>query len=97
MEAIQKAFHRLRRLDPEILQEFTFDHDGIFPHSDVLYQAIKNLKISRYLTAVGWNSSSCRIEQITDSYFSMNLSSKFSEYLPKIKSLSRILQKELLR
>ena len=96
-QLLHTAFYELSRKDPELLNEFTFNTDKLFPTSEELDQALNNLEFSRYLRKFNPHLDHYQIEEVNNSYFKSKLEKEFSGYESRIKELSEILQAYLLQ
>lgn len=95
-ETLHTAFLELKKDDPELLEEFTFNVDKLFPKSEELDQAINNLEFSRFLKKNNPFLERYKIENIVDQYFSQRLETKFSQYVERFEILSQRLQSLLI-
>jgi len=92
---LHTAFYELKKIEPEIFEEFVFNTDRIFPTSEELDQALGNLEFCKYLGKLNPALNNYKIHQSVKTYFNEKLSDEFPQYLEKFKALSAKLQKLL--
>lgn len=97
-EKIHTAFYNLRKQEPKLLEEFCFNTFGTFPKSSELDCALTNLEYCRFLSYDDCSYNGFKnyvINPVVHSYFSEKLGKKLAKHIPRLKSLSEMLQREL--
>jgi hypothetical protein len=96
-EKLHRALFKLKKEDPKLFQEFTFNTYKLFPRSEELDQALSNLELSGYLGKFNPYLAKYEVKPLNDIYFEKNLDFELNEdQKDKLRMLARKFQEFLI-